>query len=157
MMYKSKFKLFGQTGFIVALGLFMLVLAVGLLIKAITTGQEVRTVILVGVVISLGLLFIWNKILTEIDQITITDSSIEIVNVFTKRKRKINRQDIKGFKDSFKNGYTILIVDHNERVLAKIHDYYYQEFIELKENLGIKYLERVPTFWNKLIKVESNH
>jgi hypothetical protein len=153
-MYKSKFKFFGQTGFILTLGLLILILIIGLLINFIKTGQDKKAMIFVGPLLLFVLTFVWVKILTEMNQLEITESAIQIKNLLTKRTKRIEKQKIKGFKDTFKNGYTILIVDHSDKVVAKIHDYYYKDFKGLIDNLGLKYIERVPTFWDKIIKIE---
>ena len=90
-MYKSRFKYFGQTGFIITIGLLILILDVGLLIKYIISGQDVRALIYVGPMLVLITLFLWSKILTEMNQVTVTDSIIEIKNPFTQRTRTIEK------------------------------------------------------------------
>lgn len=89
------------------------------------------------------------------NQIEISESTIEIRNPFTKRTKKIEKLKIKGFKDAFKNGYTVLIIDDSDKVIAKIHDYYYKDFQGLINNLGLKYLERVPTIFDKVFKTDG--
>ena len=154
-MYRSRFKYFGQTGFILLMGLLILILDVGLLINFTQTGQDGRALILVGPLLLIVTILIWIKILTEMNQVTVTKSHIEIKNPFTRRTKKIAKQKTKGFKDIFKNGYTILIIDDSDKVIGKLHDYYYSDFKELRDNLGLNYIERIPTFWDKIIKVES--
>lgn len=154
-MYRSRFKYFGQTGFILILGLLILILDVGLLINFVETGQDGRALIFAGPLLLLVTVFIWIKILTEMNQVMVTNSHIEIKNPFTQRTKKIEKQKTKGFKDIFKNGYTILIIDDSGKVIGKLHDYYYSDFKGLRDNLGLEYIERVPTFWDKIIKVES--
>jgi hypothetical protein len=154
-MYKSRFKYLGQTGFILTLGLLILILDGGLLINYIQTGQDERALIFAGPLLLFVTVFIWLKILTEMNQVTVTDSHIEIKNPFTKRTNRIDKQTTKGIKDIFKNGYTILIVDNSDKVVGKLHDYYYHDFKELRDNLGLDYLERIPTFWDKIIKIET--
>jgi hypothetical protein len=137
------------------MGLLISILDVGLLIKFIQTEQDGRALIFVGPLLLLVTIFIWTKILTEMNQVTVTNSHIEIKNPFTQRTKRIEKQKIKGFKDIFKNGYTVLIIDNSDKVIGKLHDYYYSDFKGLRDNLGLEYIERVPTFWDKIIKVNS--
>ncbi len=153
-MYKSNFRILGWTGYIFVIGLFIVFLIVGFFIKFSTKGQ-LTPIIAVGTLLLSMTFFVWRKILTEMNQIVITESTIEIKNPITKRAKRIEKQKIKGFKDIFKNGYTILIIDDNDKVIVKIHDYYYKDFQGLINNLGIKYLERVPTTLDKLFKIEE--
>jgi hypothetical protein len=153
-MYKSKFTYFGQTGLILLVGPALTVSTLLFLVNYLRLESFRLIVLFVGLFFLLVLVWIWNKILTEMNQVTITDSSIEIKNPFTRRTKKIEKQRTKGFKDIFKNGYTILLIDNNDKVIAKLHDYYYRDFKGLRDNLGIKYLDRVPTFWDKIIKIE---
>lgn len=153
-MYKSKFKFIGQTGFILILGLVFISVPIGLLINFIKTGLDKKVLIFVGPPVLLGLSFVWHKILTEMNELEITESTIQIKNLFTKRTKKIDKKKLKGFKDTFNNGYTILIIDRSDKTIARIHDYYYKDFKELIDNLGLDYIERVPTFWEKIIKIE---
>jgi len=153
-MYKSRFTYFGQTGLILLVGPTLTVLTLLFLVNYLRPESFGQIVLIVGLFFVLVLVWIWNKILTEMNQVTITDSSIEIKNPFTKRTKKIEKQMTKGFKDTFKNGYTILLIDNDDKVIAKLHDYYYRDFKDLRDKLGIKYLERVPTFWDKIIKIE---
>ena len=101
-------------------------------------------------------IFIWRKILIEINEIEISDNSITLRNLLTRRTREIQRSNLKGYKDTFRNGYTILLVDQSDKVTAKIHEHYYKDFKGLINNLGLHYTGRVPTFWDKIIKVDSN-
>jgi len=101
-------------------------------------------------------IFIWRKILIEINEIEITDKTITLRNLLTRRTREIQKSDLKGYKDTFRNGYTILLVDQSDKVTAKIHEHYYKDFKGLINNLGLLYAGRIPTFWDKIIKVESS-
>lgn len=150
-LYKSSFRILGWTGYIFVMGLFIIFLMIGFFIKFGTNAQLIP-IISVGLLLLFMTLLVWRKILTEMNQIEITESTIEIKNPITKRTRRIEKQKVKGFKDIFKNGYTILIISHNDKVIAKIHDYYYKDFQGLINNLGIKYLERVPTTLDKIFK-----
>jgi hypothetical protein len=101
-------------------------------------------------------IFIWRKVLIEINEIEIADKTITLKNLLTRRTRVIQRSELKGYRDTFRNGYTILLVDQSDRVTAKIHEHYYKDFKRLIDNLGLLYVGRVPTFWDKIIKVESS-
>ena len=153
-MYQSRFNFFGQPSLILTVGLFIPVLDIGLLINFVQRGQDKRALIFVGPLLIFVTIWIWRELLTEMNQVTVTDSYIEIKNPFTKRTKRIDKQNIKGVKDIFRNGYTILIIDNSDKVLGKIHDYYYRDFKDLCNNLGLKYLERIPTFLDKFIKIE---
>jgi hypothetical protein len=134
------------------MGLFILFLTFGFFIKFGATGQVI-SIISIGAWLLFMTFLLWRKILTEMNQIEITESLIEIKNPFTKRKKRIEKQKIKGFKDIFRNGYTILIICDDNKVIAKIHDYYYKDFQVLIDNLGLQYLERMPTFFDKIFKI----
>lgn len=99
--------------------------------------------------------FIWRKILIEINEVQIISTAITLKNILTRRTREIHKEQLKGYKDTFRNGYTILLVDQSDNVIAKIQEHYYQDFKGLIDNLGLKYIGRVPTFWDKIIKVEA--
>lgn len=135
-MYKSKFKFLGEAGPILVTGLFTGVLAIALLIRFVKTGQDLRALIFVGPLLIFVLIFLWKKILTEMNQIEITELIIQV-------------------KNPFRNGYTILLIDNNDKIVAKINDYYYQDFKLLRHNLGLNYLGRVPTFIDRIIKIEN--
>lgn len=98
-------------------------------------------------------IFIWRKILIEINEIEISDRVITLRNPLTRRKHEIQKNQLKGYKDTFRNGYTIFLVDQSENVIAKIQEHYYKDFKGLTDNLELKYIGRVPTFWDKIIKV----
>jgi hypothetical protein len=99
--------------------------------------------------------FIWRKILIEINQIEIADDSVTLTNLLTRRTREIQKSELKGFKDTFRYGYTILLVDQSDKVTAKIHEHYYKDFKGLIDNLGLQYIGRVPTFWDKVFKIKE--
>ena len=101
-------------------------------------------------------IFIWRKILIEINAIEIADNSITLTNLLTRRTRKIQKSELKGFKDTFRYGYTILLVDQSDKVTARIHEHYYKDFKALIDNLGLQYVGRIPTFWDKIIKIKSS-
>ena len=136
------------------MGLLIPIADIGLLINFIQTGQDKRALIFAGPFLIFVTGYVWRKILIEMNQVTVTDSSIELRNPFTRRTKKIDKQNVKGVKDIFRNGYTILIIDNSDKVISKIHDYYYMDFKDLCNNLGLKYLEHIPTFWDKIIKIE---
>jgi hypothetical protein len=137
------------------MGVLIVILDVGVLINFIQTGQDRRALIFAGPLFLFMTIFIWIKILTEMNQVTVTNSHIEIKNPFTQRTKKIEKQKTKGFKEIFKNCYTILIIDDSDKVAGKLHHYYYSDFKGLRDNLGLEYIERIPTFWDKIFKVES--
>lgn len=101
-------------------------------------------------------IFIWRKILIEINEIEIFNSEVTVRNLLTRRTHKIKTSQLKGYKDTFKNGYTILLVDLSDNVIAKIQEHYYKDFKGLIDNLGLVYIGRVPTFWDKIIKGDTN-
>jgi hypothetical protein len=149
-VYKSNFRYLGWTGYIFLMGLFIVFLTIGFFIKFGTIGQVIPT-ISIGTLLLLMTILIWRKILTEMNHIEITESTIKIKNLFTKRTKRIEKQKTKGFKDIFKNGY----IDDSNKVVAKIHDYYYKDFQGLIDNLGLKHLERIPTTLDKIFKTEG--
>ena len=100
-------------------------------------------------------IFIWRKILIEINEIEIFNTEVTLRNLLTRRTHEIKRSQLKGYKDTFKNGYTILLVDQSDNVIAKIQEHYYKDFKGLIDNLGLEYIGRVPTFWDKIIKVDT--
>ena len=102
------------------------------------------------------IIFIWRTILIEINEIEITDTIITLRNLLTRKTREVKKSELKGYKDTFKYGYTILLVDQSDNVTAKIHEHYYKDFKGLIDSLGLQYIGRVPTFLDKIIKVESD-
>ena len=153
-MYKSRFK-FGESGPIIVTALFALVLTIGLAINWFKTGRDLRALTFVGPLLIFVTVCLWKKILTEMNHIEITELTIQVKNPFTKRVNLIKKENLKGFKDIFRNGYTILLVDEQENIVAKISDYYYHDFEVLRENLGLDYIGRIPTFWDRIIKIKD--
>ena len=99
------------------------------------------------------IIFLGHKVFFEINNVTIDDSKIEIQNLISRRTRELKKNELKGFKDKFSNGYSILLIDNSDKVIAKMSDLYYKDFKSLRNNLGLKYLGRVSTFWDKIIKI----
>lgn len=60
--------------------------------------------------------------------------------------------NLKGFKDQFSNGYTLLLIDNSGKVLAKLKDPYFEDLKSIKDNLGLKYLGKTSTFWDKIFR-----
>jgi hypothetical protein len=128
-------------------------LAIGFIIKFAASGQVI-SILSIGAWLLLMTILVWRKILTEMNQIEINEFIIEIKNPFTMRTKRIEKQKIKGFKDIFRNGYTILIIGDDNKVIAKIHDYYYKDFQGLIDNLGLQYLGRMPTLFDKIFRTD---
>jgi type III secretory pathway component EscR len=154
-MYKSRFRYIGHTGFILFAGFFIVLLTAGFAMQYHPSRQEIIPFISIGSLLLVLTIFVWRKIFVEMNQITITGSTIELTNLFTRRAKKIEKTRAKGYKDILKKGYTVLIIDENDQVWAKIHDYYYLDFKALVDNLGLKHLERIPTFMDKFVKVNA--
>ena len=154
-MYKSRFRYVGHTGFILFAGFFIVILTAGFAMQYHPSRQEMIPFISIGSLLLILTVFVWRKIFLEMNQITISGSTIEMRNLFTRRAKKIEKSRAKGYKDMLKSGYTIQIIDENDRVWATIHDYYYHDFKALVDNLGIKYLERVPTLMDKFVKIST--
>jgi hypothetical protein len=154
-MYKSKFRIFGQTGLIVILLTFVVIMALWTAIDYENLDQKDKLFMRLGWP-SLGflILFLGHKVFFEINQISIDDKKVLITNVISRRTKEINKQGLKGYKDKFFNGYSLLLIDQSDKVVAKMSDPYYKDFKTLRDNLKLTYLGRVPTFWDKIIKVE---
>jgi hypothetical protein len=152
-MYRSRFKYFGQTGYTIFIGLLVISFIVGLLINFSGMEKKERLFMLYGGPFLLFTsVFILNKILTEINEVEITGTTIRTRNLVTKKQKEIEKKNIKGFKDTFRGGYRILLIDKEDKVVLKISEHYYKDFKVLIDNLGLTYLERERTFWDKIIK-----
>ena len=95
-------------------------------------------------------------ILFEFNQVSIYQDKITIKNLVSKQTKEIAISGLKGFKDKFSNGYTILLIDSSDKVVARISDLYYKDFISFRNMLELKYLGRVNTFWSRIIRVAEN-
>lgn len=100
---------------------------------------------------SLGflILFLGYRVFFEINKITIDDTKIDIQNLFSRQTKEIKKKDLKGYKDKFSNGYSLLLVDNTDKVVATVSDPYYKDFKSLKDNLGLTCLGRIPTSWGQ--------
>ncbi|MGV9012884.1 MAG: hypothetical protein ACOH13_09855 [Flavobacteriales bacterium] len=116
--------------------------------------EDKRFMILAWPSLAFLIIFLGQKVLFEMNQISIDAERVEIRNFITRRVKEINKKDLKGFKDKFSNGYTLLLINQSDKVVAKLNDYYYKDFIAIRENLRLTYLGKVPTFWDRILKVE---
>jgi len=94
-------------------------------------------------------IFVWRKIILEINRIEISDTGIIFTNLLTRRKLELKKSEVIGFKDTFQYGYKILLIDQSGKVIAKIHEDYYKDFKGLVDNLGVGYMGRIPTIWDR--------
>jgi hypothetical protein len=154
-MYKSKFRIFGQTSLVIGLFGLVILMTFWTTIGYDSLEQREKLFMRLGWP-SLGflILFLGYRVFFEINEITIDDSKIKIQNLISRRTREINKKDLKGFKDKFSNGYSLILVDNMDKVVAKLSDPYYKDFKSLRDNLGLTYLGRIPTLWDKIIKIE---
>lgn len=81
--------------------------------------------------------------MTEINQIKITDTQITLVNLVTGYVNTIEKNDLKGYQDTYNNGRRILLIDKSDQVVTIIHEKYYVNFNELAESLNLKYLGEI--------------
>ena len=154
-MYKSKFRIFGQTSLVILLFVCVIAMTLWTTIGYESLEQREKLFMRLGWP-CLGFLipFLGHRVFFEINQITIDDIKIEIQNLFLRRTKELKKKDLKGYKDKFSNGYSLLLVDNSGKIVAKISDPYYKDFKTLRDNLGLTYLGRVSTFWDKIIKIE---
>lgn len=154
-MYKSRFNYFGQVGLIFTLGLCVLAALIRVVFGLNEIPNREKFFFIYGSPFMLFVVvFIWRKILVEINEIELTDSKVVFKNLLTRRTLEFKKSGLKGYKDSFRNGYIILLVDQSDKVIAKIHEHYYKDFKGLIDNLGLNYIGRIPTFWDKIFKIE---
>jgi hypothetical protein len=154
-MYKSKLRIFGQTSLVIGLFGLVILMTLWTTIGYDSLEQKEKLFMRLGWP-SLGflILFLGYRVFFEINQITIDDTKIEIQNLISRRTKEIKKKDLKGYKDKFSNGYSLLLLDNMDKVVAKVSDPYYKDFKSLRDNLGLPYLGRIPTFWDKIIRVE---
>lgn len=156
-VYKSRFTYFGQVGLTFVLGLCVLAALGRAAFGLSEISDRERWFLIYGIpFILFVVIFIWRKILIEINEIEIADKTITLRNLLTRRTREIQKSELRGYKDTFRYGYTILLVDQSNKVAAKIHEHYYKDFKGLISNLGLRYAGRVPSFWDKITKMESS-
>lgn len=156
-MYKSRFTYFGQVGSIFIMGLCVLV-SLGRLLFGLNEipDREKGFLIFVFPLIIFIVTFLCRKILIEIKEIEINATGIIFKNILTRRIREIQKDQIKGYKDTYRNGYTILLVGHSDDVIMKIQEHYYVNFKELIDHMELTYIGRVPTFWERTIKAKAD-
>jgi hypothetical protein len=151
--FKSRFTFFGQTGLTLLIGISALAGITRTVIGFNDIPYEDKLFFIFGgPFILIVTFFVWRKILVEINQIEITDNRIIIKNILTRKCNEINRENIKGFKDHYRNGHTILLIDHSNKVVCKIHEHYYKNFSGLINRLELNYIGRIPTFLDKIFK-----
>jgi hypothetical protein len=155
-VYKSRFTYFGQVGLTFTLGLCVLAALIGVFFGFNEIPDKDRWFLIYGSpFILFVVIFVWRKILVEINEIEIADTRIIFKNVLTGRRFELRKSKLKGYKDSFRNGYKILLVDQSGNVVGKVHEHYYKDFKGLIDNLGLNYIGRIPNFWDKFFKVEA--
>jgi hypothetical protein len=153
-MYKSKFKYIGQVTLIPILGILSPFLLYVLVVDIISSNENQYAMIFVCALLLFTTLVLWLKTFKEINKIEITDSIITIRNILSRKTIELKKQELKGYKDTFSDGYMILLIDKNNKTVGKIKNYYYQDFKALIKNLDIKYIERVPTRLDKIFKIK---
>ncbi len=152
-MYKSKFTYFGQTGLNLILGVCALVAILTIIFRINEIPVKEKLFLVYGSpFILFVVVFLWRKILVEVNSVDLTESEIILTNILTRRTKVLAKECLTGYRDTFRHGYTILLIDKNDKVAAKIHEHYYRQFPVLIENLGLIYLGRVPDFWDKLFR-----
>lgn len=154
--YKSKFKIVGKTGLIITIWLFNISFLLYTTICYNSLGSEDKLFMRLAWPCSgFLILFLGRMILFELNLISITENNIILKNILSRRTIELDKSKLIGYKDTFSWGYKILLIDSSNKVVAKLHEYCYTDFISMRTNLGLDYLGRIPTFLDKFISVET--
>ncbi len=155
---KLKFKYLGQFG-------LQLILAVPALLMpylfitgtALTINKHPFWMIYFLIVILAGVYLVWSKILTDINEIEVTNASISVTNIIFRRKRIFLFKNLGGYKDSIWSGYRLVFFDKKNKPLFTVYEHYYKNFSEFRKNLDLKYLGKEEPTLNKLLKIKRSY
>ncbi len=142
----------GQTGFTILTGLFFIaILVVFYLDLELLKKQEGHYLLFMSPFVILVTYLLWKSILTKINIVSINFEQIILKNIVTRQSRIFTFNQLAGYKDSFKNGFSIEIIDKNGVALTELIGYYYQDFQELIDKLNLEYLGRKQTWTDKIL------
>jgi len=154
--YKSKFRIIGKTGLIIIVWLFNLSFLLYTTYCYNNLGSEDKLFMSLAWPCSgFLILFLGRMILVELKFISITKNRIILKNILSRRSIELDKSKLIGYKDTYSWGYKILLIDNSNKIVAKLHEYCYTDFISLRNNLELDYLGRIPTFLDKFIIVET--
>ena len=85
---------------------------------------------------------LWVSILTEFNNLKISEEEIEFKNLFTSRSTVFDKKDLKGFTTEITKGYlSITLISKNNKELKSIREIYYGDLTNIVKLLQLKSLD----------------
>ncbi|WP_420582781.1 hypothetical protein [Reichenbachiella sp.] len=86
---------------------------------------------------------LWVIILTEFNNLKISEDEIEFKNILTARSKIFEKKDLRGFKTELTKGYlSINLIGKNNKTLKSIREIYYGDVTNIVKLLQLKSLDK---------------